>query len=127
MFKMRFIKSIIILLVFVALLHIFALSNSLYILIPSLDTMIHAISGFITGMAAISIFERVFQKCSKPKKLKLFLSLVFTIIIVGVGWEIFEKQIGFTSYLDTQDTITDLIADIVGALSAYGMYRFIIW
>lgn len=125
---MRFLKTTLLLLTSIAIIHCLALSHALYVLIPHLDTVVHTMAGFAVGLAAISLFENMYAPTKgSHNTLKVFIGLLVASIFIGVGWEVFEKMIGFTSYLDTVDTATDLGADIAGSLLAYGYYRFIIW
>jgi len=133
MFHFRFLKTIVVLLLVIAGVHHLALSNALYVLIPNLDTIIHAAAGFVVGLTAISFAEKMYdintvnhQKVNHPD-VKIFICVLLAAIIIGVAWEVFEKFIGFTSYLDIEDTVIDLIADVAGAMAAFGVYRFINW
>jgi|GEM_PF-1616384 len=128
MFGLRFFKTIAILLAFIALIHRFALSSALYVLIPNLDTFLHGLAGFTLALMAVSLFEKMYDiTVTMHYYLKLLIFVLVVVIVVAVGWEVFEKMIGFTSYLDVADTVTDLLAGVAGGLIGYGLYRFIQW
>jgi len=128
MFGLQFFRIIVVLLAIIAVLHHFALSNALYVLIPNLDTFVHALAGFTLGLMSVSIFDKYYNRVVKNHYYaRMFVFLLVVVIVVAVGWEVFEKIIGFTSYLDVEDTTTDLAAGIIGGIAAYGLHRFIQW
>jgi hypothetical protein len=86
------------------------------------DNISHFLGGFAMGLFWFYMFRR-FYSFDQGARFRNVLGVVFLmVIIIGVGWEVFEYVIGGAnpSAGETywQDTIYDLIADILGAFVA---------
>ncbi len=80
-----------------------------------LDMPMHFLGGFWLGLAAIYLF--LFGNQSFKSILGIFL----IILIVGVGWEMFEILVDkFITYdlSNSLDTVSDILFDLAGGLSA---------
>lgn len=86
---------------------ILGFSFNLYILLPGLDTFMHAISGVVFAGIGFSFAEKFF---GKPKTNKLFYGcLAFAVcfsISISVFWEFYE-------YVSTSLTDKDMMADTI--------------
>lgn len=75
----------------------------------------HFLGGFWLGLASIYLFS------IKENSLKSILKILFIVLLIGIGWEVFEiyidKFITQNSF-DFLDTISDLLFDLLGGLSA---------
>lgn len=122
--------EIILLTIFVGFGHIFFEQYSLYYLIPKLDMVMHFFGGTLIGLIILKILftgERaVFARAHKKK---IILTTFIGVMIVGVGWEIFEYGVGLTPLykVATQDTLSDLVFDAAGAIAAILWYFKKLW
>lgn len=74
------------------------------------------------GGICVGLF--VYWLCLVTGKRATLIYVLSAIAVIGVAWELWEYALGLTSYpTDTFDTITDLIADTLGALSVFWYYR----
>ncbi len=82
------------------------------------DIMMHFLGGAVVGGLAAWLVIRLMPHISTRRLLGIVLSAV---IVVGVGWEVFEYIVGI--YANEQstigDTTLDIIMDTVGAFCAY--------
>lgn len=102
-----------------AVLHWVAGAFYFYWTVSWFDTMMHFLGGFSLGLLAIwFIYDSGVYKKERPSvKKALFASLV-VILLVGIGWEVFEYLNGLTQATEDSypaDVRNDLIADLVGA------------
>src|SRR3989338_6446852 len=97
------------LLVILWILNFIALEFYFYWNIWWYDLMMHTLAGFSGGLIAFWFAKTV--NISRP-----FLFALVSLMVVGIVWEVFEYVFEITPMIDYwQDTITDLIADGVGA------------
>lgn len=98
------------------------------------DTMLHTISGIIIGLFAIVLLKKRDSSSHLEKFDKVFVIifiLSFT-ALCGVLWEIYEFTADTLFNLDMQgvkftgvtDTMTDLIADLIGSILSCIYYYF---
>ncbi len=93
-----------------ATIHIAALGNDLYWILPWLDLVTHFLGGV---WSALFIFWLgvVFHR---PPNVFLVASFV---LVLGVAWEIFEYSVGISAAADyALDTLSDLCMDLLGAV-----------
>jgi hypothetical protein len=58
-------------------------------------------------------------------KVLLSVSVILTVLVIGLGWELWEIFVGLTNVLkDKNDTILDLIMDLIGGSFAIFYYYF---
>ena len=92
----------------------------LYWILSWYDSMMHTLAGIVIANAVYIVLSWNKSIVQEKQKL-LFFTLIFTVII-GLVWEYFEVVFGIT-YTEVggyrQDTISDLIYDIFGALIFY--------
>ena len=102
-------------------LHTIAIRFSLYWILNWFDKVVHFLAGALVALAAYILFYQVIYREGNTRKNALLVILV-VVIVVSVLWEIFEVMTGNTFVSHDKyvfDTTTDLIADLVGALSMY--------
>jgi len=103
----------------VSFLNKLALDNFLYWKFWWYDIMMHFLGGLVIG--AIALWAFYFFDYFKNLN-KSFLNIVFisvsVVLIIGVGWEIFEVLVdpGYFREGYVFDTILDLIMDTLGAI-----------
>jgi len=98
-------------------LHFLAAKLYLYWTFWWFDLFMHAAGGLLTGLLSLVLF-------SEKKRTPVFylLQSCFSVLFVGILWELFEYIIGFTlitvdGYV--VDTVMDIALDLTGALVAY--------
>ncbi|MDP3875038.1 MAG: hypothetical protein Q8Q22_00755 [bacterium] len=100
------------LMIILGALHFTAIEFHFYWTLWWYDLMMHTLGGFIGGLIILWFLESF--DSSKP----ILLALI-SVMIVGILWEIFEYVYDVAQVADYWwDTITDLIADGVGAVLA---------
>ena len=89
----------------------------------------HFLGGLIIGLISIFIFYTSgLVNLKKENTLIVFITTIGFVLIVGMGWELWEIFVGFTSILkDQTDTIIDLIMDTVGALASIFYFKNKTW
>ncbi|MEX2010328.1 MAG: hypothetical protein WD874_00790 [Parcubacteria group bacterium] len=103
------------------ILHLVGSFFYLYWSIGWYDTLAHLIGGVFVGLFALWVFwDSGLWNKQRPSQTSAFLTAVLVTVVVGVGWEIFEYVYGLTQSTEGYglDTVTDLIADIVGGTLA---------
>jgi len=103
---------------------------SFYYLIPKLDMLMHLLGGILIGLIVLKVFftgKRA--KIAHDHKVSTALLVLIGVMIVGVGWEVFEYGVGLTPFykVATQDTFSDLFFDAAGALVSVLWYFKKIW
>jgi hypothetical protein len=95
-----------------AILNLIALAFYFYWTLWWYDIMMHLLAGLAGGLA-VCWFVR-FSSLSRQ-----FLVVVASLMIVGIGWEVFEYVFDIAARTDyIRDTLLDLIADLGGAVLA---------
>lgn len=93
------------------LLHLFGISNHLYLNIWYYDLIAHFLGGICLALSALYILK-------SPKH------IIWITFVLGIVWELYEIYFNLTghpfgSYEYNIDTIKDLILDTLGALSVW--------
>ena len=100
------------LIIVLAMLHFIAEAFYLYWTLWWFDIVMHLLAGFSGGLVVLWFLG----------PFNIFKSLIFTLIcvlVVGIAWEIFEYAYDLIQAIDYwQDTMLDLIFDVVGATLA---------
>ncbi|MCW9054467.1 MAG: hypothetical protein OQJ98_00595 [Candidatus Pacebacteria bacterium] len=107
------------LLVMIAVLHASAIEFYLYWTYSWFDTMMHFLGGLLVGLASLWLFFESGYICVARSLTKTLLVAGGAIVIVGVGWEVFEVLAGIpieNNYV--LDTTTDLAMDALGTIFA---------
>lgn len=104
----------------VAVLHYFATIFSLYWSVDWFDIMMHFLGGLLIGLISLWVFFTS-EKIKYPRtKFAIFSVTIGLVLIVGLGWELWEIFVGFTDvFSDKSDTMMDLVMDTIGAVAAY--------
>ncbi|MFZ2151919.1 MAG: hypothetical protein WAV09_02290 [Minisyncoccia bacterium] len=92
-----------------------------------LDIPMHVFGGFVVALLGVCLLAFFRRKIEKPV---FSLLVVLFVLVVGALWEIFELSVNVMYHIRTtnlthiQDTIFDLINDVIGALAAlYVAYK----
>lgn len=107
--------------VLVAIVNFLAATFYLYWSYWWFDNVTHFLGGLAIGLFGIAILK-YFYNLSQSKFKNILLITALIVLVVGIGWEIFEFYTGTTNpsagetYLG--DTMGDLLADLLGAFSA---------
>ena len=92
----------------------------LYWSLPWFDNVAHFLGGLAIGVLSIWVIYGLILR-STPSSVKVMLTTIFSVLIIGVGWEIFEHIYGIANPTGgnyVTDTTHDLIADTLGAILA---------
>lgn len=101
-----------------ASVHIAALFNDLYWIVPSLDLATHFLGGLWSALFFYWL-GAMLRRVPGPVR------VVALVLVLGVAWEVFELSFGISSATDYAiDTLTDLGMDVVGAIVAYAARFF---
>lgn len=102
--------------------HFLAMSFYLYWTFWWFDNVTHFLGGLSMGLFWFFVFQKIYRFKAEPKFAGVVLIVVSIVLVIGIGWEIFEYMfdIATPSRGETywQDTSYDLISDVVGALAA---------
>ncbi len=105
---------LLLLIFFIFLLNYLAMEFFWYSSIWYFDMPMHFLGGIWLGLASIYLFSL------KDISLKSILKIFFIVLLIGIGWEIFEIFIKFVTQnsFDFLDTMSDLSFDVLGGLFA---------
>lgn len=107
---------------FLTLQHL-ALAGFWYWKYPGFDLVMHATGGVIIGMLCIFFMLTLWKNTSATLQ---GVTIVIVALTIGLLWEVFEVYIGaFNAVGYTLDTLTDLLAGVLGALSMFFFY--LVW
>ena len=99
----------------VFLVHVLALKFYWYSAIDGFDKWVHLAGGMFISIVTGALFYRYFQKKSSVIILGM---LLFSVLIVGIGWELFEyiiqDLIRPLIFATISDSIGDLVFDLAG-------------
>jgi len=127
--KKPLLLEILFVVVLIAVLHQMALSLFLYWTTSWFDIMMHTLGGFWLGILFIFILftSGYFPFPNKPKLMVLVVVLSL-VLVVGLGWELWEIFVGFTNVLrDQVDTALDLVMDLIGGNLALLYSKKYLW
>lgn len=113
----------VLLLYLILILHILGNILGWFYTVPNFDTLLHFLGGFWIAMASVYFLKRYAKDLFRGHKLVEILFLVGVTMTIGFAWEFYEflaDSFIFNKTLLMQqsitDTMTDLLADFVGAL-----------
>lgn len=92
------------------------LANKLYLYWTTwwVDVILHFLAGAVVAMAVILVLESL----SWLSRRHVIGSVIFSVIAVGIAWELFELRFEITSLADGvaywSDTLSDLVLDALG-------------
>lgn len=105
--------------ILVGVLHFVASAFYYYWTIIWFDNLMHFLGGLTIGLLSLWIYFSIYKDSNLTRKQIIARSLLF-VIVVGVGWEVFEyvNDIAQSAESYSRDTAQDLVADIIGAILA---------
>jgi VanZ family protein len=110
--------------VLVGSLHFIASAFYYYWTVSWFDNLMHFLGGFSMGLLSLWIIygSGIIKKIVPEKKQAIITSLI-CVMVIGVGWEIFEYANGLTQSTESYplDIMHDLISDFIGAFIAGGL------
>ena len=109
----------------ISVLNTIAYRYSLYWSLWWFDIGMHFLGGVLIGLLFVWIMQFLFSTHARALSLTNTLIVVLT---VGIVWEVFEFVVGARVFEHTAyviDTTLDLVMDLVGALGAYFLFRFL--
>lgn len=102
----------------IAILHRGAITSSWYWQYWWMDVIMHFLGGLFVGLVALWFFYAVLKK--PPVSFRMFGLVLGFVLLISVGWEIFEYAAGVFILEDPfPDTFHDLILDTFGGVVAY--------
>ena len=128
MLKKPLIKEIFWLSLLVSIMHYAALKFYFYWTISWFDILMHLMGGYLIGLIAISLLLNFLNnEIKNNKKIILILVLSF-VLIIGLGWELWELFMNFSNILeDKLDTVVDIIMDTIGGYFAFLYAKKHLW
>jgi uncharacterized membrane protein YjdF len=111
-----------ILVVLMGAVHFFASFFYLYWIVWWFDNVSHFLGGLMTGVLAFWALRRFVFRSYVLNFRGILTIILASVLVVGVGWEVFEKVFDIAggvpgeSYM--KDTTIDLIADLLGGVVA---------
>ena len=124
--KQKILYSSAFVLIVVAFVNYFGCKFDLYWTYRWLDIPVHMLGGLSVGLAALWLWvHSMHLKVVKTFRMKALGVVIFSILLVGISWELFELWGGITDMSDKGywfDTIKDLLDDSVGAMIAYFIF-----
>jgi uncharacterized BrkB/YihY/UPF0761 family membrane protein len=116
----------VVILVLVLVFHLSALSNFWYWKYWWFDILMHIAGGYVILLLIIIGWERYLRAHSGSLK-RAIITALFGVLLVAVGWEVFEYKAGVT-FLDDNyyvDTALDIFMGVLGAiLGARQMFTY---
>ncbi len=102
-------------------LHYLASELYFYWFISWFDNLMHFLGGLTIGLLSLWIcfISGIFPRATPTKKEAIITSMA-AVLVIGIGWEIFEFVNGLTQSTEGYplDTFHDLISDLAGAVIA---------
>ncbi len=110
-----------VLIVLLGVLHVMASLFYFYWDIWWFDSVMHFLGGLSLGFFFLWVWlsSGVFE-IRVPSKREAFLTSLIFVMVVGIGWEVFEYVHGLTQSTEAYplDTFHDLVSDFIGATVA---------
>jgi hypothetical protein len=101
-------------------LHIFGSTFYIYWTVWWFDNAMHFIGGLSLGLLSLWIaYMSGFFGVMVPTRVRVFVTVLLSVLVIGMGWEVFEYYFGIANptlgetYF--KDTIYDLTFDLLGA------------
>lgn len=109
---------------FIAALHFAAGVYFLYWSVWWFDILMHFLGGLFISASTLWLLRFEVPPGIRTR-IPVFITVFAVALAVGVLWEVFEKITGAYNAVNyTLDTATDIAMDIVGMLSAYGIFKW---
>lgn len=101
------------------LLHFAALEFYLYWMYWWFDMIVHFFGGLASGLAIFWII-RYAGRIPVASHLHWFLLIISAVLVIGIGWEIFELATGLYAQKNyVFDTTVDIVMDLLGGFIAF--------
>ncbi|MEY2641306.1 MAG: hypothetical protein RL150_699 [Candidatus Parcubacteria bacterium] len=115
--------------VIVAVMHYVALTLFLYWRTEWFDVVMHFAGGFLIGLlAALLFYASGIFSFPREHKGSVFAVVLGSVLVVGLGWELWELFLGFTNVIaDQVDTMQDIGMDILGGTAAFLYAKKSLW
>jgi uncharacterized membrane protein YjdF len=85
------------------------------------DMPMHFLGGFFTALIGMTLGFRFFRATYQVNPNKAILLIVLLVVIIGVGWELYElvvQNISGTRLVTALDSVSDVFFDLAGGLTA---------
>jgi|GEM_PF-440396 len=120
--RASFASTLVLLIIFIAGLHIAAMRFNLYFSIWWFDIPMHFLGGLWSGLFVIFYsLLRTHSRGEAPSHTRVLCVGLGAAIVFGLAWELYEYLFGFTFTTKSSygfDTIVDMILDMLGGLTA---------
>ena len=120
-------NAIAILVCAIAALHFLAINYYLYWMFWWYDIILHFLGGVFSGLFVLWLryFSGYLGAHAVPTLPRVFLFVGVSVLIVGIGWEVFEWVVGETFRMEGywKDTIVDVVLDLLGGIAAAGLFQ----
>lgn len=114
------------LVIIVGFLNYIAHTFNLYWEVWWFDVLMHFLGGFWVGTFALYVLSIVYKSRQIDRK-NVFIFVILSTLVVGVGWEIFEFYFDTNFFVNRTeaviDTSSDLVLDLLGGFLAYKLYK----
>lgn len=111
------IKKALFLIIVIFLLHKIAGMFYWYTSIVWFDMVMHFLGGIFLALVAGSVGASLLKNASKTK---IFIVVILFVLVVGIGWEVFEfsvqEIIKIRGLADIPDSFSDLFFDLIGGI-----------
>ncbi len=104
----------------IGFLYLYGIDNSLFWRYDWYDAPLHILGGVVIGLWGSAVLSRI-----SLRPLYTTLAILLFALVVGGGWEVFERLAGLTSTSQPGywiDTLQDVFCDIGGALAVMSLY-----
>jgi uncharacterized membrane protein YjdF len=111
-----------ILVVLLGAVHFLASFFYLYWIVWWFDNVSHFLGGLMTGVLSFWVLRQFVFKSYVLNIRGVLTIILVSVLVVGVGWEVFEKVFNIAEGVPGEsymiDTTVDLIADLLGGVAA---------
>lgn len=105
-------------------LHVLSIHYHLYWMFWWMDIVVHFLGGLVAGLCIVWAYLVVSGITYDMGSIGFFINIFLGVLIVGVGWEVFEVVAGLLLTDDPfPDTFYDIWATLAGGLSSYSGVR----
>lgn len=127
MHRTYLLNAIAVLVCVIATLHFLAINYYLYWMFWWYDIIVHFLGGVFVGLLALWLryFSGYLGAHAVPALSQVLLFVGVSVLVIGVGWEVFEWVTGETFRAEGywQDTIVDVVLDLLGGFVATGFFQ----
>lgn len=123
MLRSRYFAPSLLVLALVGILHWIASYEGFYWTVAWYDVMMHFLGG--AWVALMALWAPAWPLLGWTKAFQSRKNVVLAVVIVGILWELFELQMGFTDLGMRgywSDTLQDLAMDTLGVLTVVSLY-----